>query len=268
MLYLRQVRHLAQTLGISAEELKETLSNPQDYFDTLIVRDPAKPDRPRTVICVTGPLRVLQLRFYRRVLLRKLVPSPYSHGGIRGRDIKTNAGAHRASAFVFKTDIAHFFPDIHSSRVYRLFSDNLRCSPDVARLCTRLCTCDHHLALGLITSPILADLTLRRADMRIGAACAKAGLTYTRYVDDITISGAFNLEGSGVPDVVAQILSDDGFRINSKKNKFGSLSKRFAITNIRVIGERFDVRKEYAEELQRQLDDARRLSLGERFDGR
>jgi hypothetical protein len=209
----------------------------------------------------------MQLRLYRRILLPKLIPSSWSHGGVRGRDIKTNAAAHRGSAFIFKTDISQFYPTIHRSRVYRLFVADLKCSPDVARLCTRLCTYKHHLALGLITSPILAELALRRADARIAVACARAGLVFTRYVDDIAISGTFDLKSSGFPQLVAQILSDSGFQTNFRKNKFGSLSKHFAIANVRIIRGRLDVRKEYAEELQRQLDDARRLSLGQQFDG-
>ena len=50
------------------------------------------------------------------------------------------------------------------------------------------------LALGLITSPILADQMMDCVDDRIGGACRKAGLVYTRYVDDLTISGPYDLE--------------------------------------------------------------------------
>jgi hypothetical protein len=130
-----------------------------------------------------------------------------------------------------------------------------------------LCTYKHHLALGLITSPILAELALRQVDARIAGACARAGLVFTRYVDDIAISGSFDFKSSGLPQVVAQILSDYGFRTNPTKKKFGSLSKHFAITSVRLVRGQLDVRKEYAQELQRQLDDARRLSLGQPFDG-
>jgi hypothetical protein len=123
------------------------------------------------------------------------------------------------------------------------------------------------LALGLITSPILADLALRRVDSRIGAACRRAGLVFTRYVDDITISGPFDLSRSGFEAVVLRILSEDGFQANCSKSQFGELSKSIAITNIRILRGHLDVRREYADELDRLLENSRRLANGGKTDG-
>ena len=94
--------------------------------------------------------------------------SDFSHGGVRGRHIKTNVEPHLKSTFVFTTDISNFYPTISHNRVYRLFSRDFCCSPDVAESAPRLCTYKHHLALGLITSPILADQVIAPIDARIG----------------------------------------------------------------------------------------------------
>jgi RNA-directed DNA polymerase len=267
MLCIRQTRHLLQSLDTTAAELNAVLSSPESFYEELLLLDPRKPNKRRLVVNVQDAMRRYQLRLYRRILLPKLVPSPYSHGGIKSRSIKTNAEPHLGSRFVFKADISNYYPSIHYKRVYRLFVDALQCSPDVARLCTKISTYKHHLALGLITSPILADQVLRRVDRRIAGLCGKNRLTYTRYVDDITISGPYDLRRSGFVRLVERILADDGFKTNPDKNLFGQLTADLSITNLREVRGHLDVRREYVDELIRQIEDAARLARDEEFQG-
>ncbi len=264
MLFIHYDKALARTLGVSREQLQRVLDRAEDCYERLQLYDPAKPDKIRNVVDVRNPLRRLQSRFYRNVLLRKLTISPYNHGGVRGRHIKTHFSPHAKSVFVFKADVSNFYPSIHHTRVYRLFLNRFKCVPDVARLCTRLCTYEHHLALGLITSPILADQVFADTDRRIGAACKKAGLVYTRFVDDLTISGPYDLQQSGIPNLIARILEEHGLAVNTQKNQFGRLADGISITGIRLSRRgRPDVKREYADEVEKQLEDARSLERGD-----
>ena len=267
MLDIRQLKHLAHRLEVPLERLREVAESPERWCEELLLNDPAKPHKRRIVLNIFGPLRKMQARMLRGILLPKLSVSEFSHGGVRGRHIKSNVEPHLKSIFVFTTDISNFYPTISHNRVYRLFAEDFRCSPDVARICTKLCTYKHHLALGLITSPILADQVMRRIDARIGGACRKAGLVYTRYVDDLTISGPFDLQESGFADLVQRILGEHGFDINPSKNAFGRLAAGVPITKIRINRGHLDVRKEYLNELGRQLADASRLATGGDFEG-
>ena len=267
MLRIRQVKHLAIRLGVSIKVLEDVVKDPNRWCEKLILLDPAKPEKRREVINIQGILRQLQSRMLCKILMPALPLSDYSHGGIRGRHIKSNVEPHLKSTFVFTTDISNFYPSISHNRVYRLFVKTFQCAPDVARICTKLCTYQYHLALGLITSPILADQIMRPIDMRIGAACRKSNLNYTRYVDDLTISGQYNLQKSGFSKLVEKILHDHGFLINSKKHSFGRLSDGIPITKIRVSHGHPDVRNEYLVELERQLADAAHLALGNDFQG-
>lgn len=267
MLAIRKLKHLSRALDTSPERLEEVLQSADSYYEELLLLDPTRPDKRRTVIDVRGELRRFQTRLYRKVLLPKVTPSVHSHGGIRGRSIKTNAEPHLTSSFVFKADISNFYPSVHYKRVYRLFTEDFECSPDVARQCTRLCTYKHHLALGLVTSPILADQILKRVDVRIGGACQKAGLVYTRFVDDITISGPFDLGRSGFPALIERILCESGFQANPMKHVFSSVEEQVSVTNLRIADGHLDVKKEYADELERQLENAARLARGDTIDG-
>lgn len=266
MLNLQHVSSLAAALKTDVRRLREVADTATDFCRELTLLDPAKPDKPRDVLDVRGDLRAFQVRLLRRVILPKLAPSTFSHGGVRGRDIKTNAAEHRASRFAFTADVANFYPSIGHIRVYRLFM-RLGCSPDVARICTQLCTYRYHLALGLITSPALADQVMLGPDRQIAAACEACGVTYTRYVDDLTISGHFDLEFSGIPNVVTRILEYNGLKLNPTKTLFGRLADGFTITKLRVRNGRLDVRREYVEELERQLDDAAALAADGEFVG-
>jgi len=130
MLNIRQVKHLLSALDVTRCELDEVLENPAQFYERLELWDPRKPDKVRPVVNVTGQMRALQTRIYRRLLLPKLTPSINSHGGVRGRSIKTNVTPHLGSAFCFRADISSFYPSIHHSRVYRLFAGELGCAPE------------------------------------------------------------------------------------------------------------------------------------------
>src|SRR5262249_16564199 len=141
------------------------------------------------------------------------------------------------------------------------------CSTEVAKVLTRLCTNHHRLEQGFITSPILADRIFRPADERIIHLCDKRGLIYTRYVDDLTISSPFNLKKSDIPKIVASILLGSGFKLNTRKNGFGSISDGGLILGLRLNKGRPDVSTAYYNETVRRLTDLAALGNGGDFRG-
>ena len=215
----------------------------------------------RDVIAVRGDLRLIQRRLLRRLFGPTFKPSPYSHGCVANRSIKTNAMKHVKNRFVYLTDIAAFYPSIHSQRVNAFFREN-GCFGATASMLTTLTTLDHHLALGLITSPILAEAVVQAADFRIASACNKLGLTYTRYVDDICISSKFDLEKSGINATVRSILNQNGFRIQPAKDIFSSIERSCAVTGVRLGRGRISAVPDYVQRLRSAIDDASILANG------
>lgn len=262
MLNIRSERMLANILGVPLWRLHSDLKTLGRCYMEYYLINPARPGKRREILEIRGHWKRYLDKLYTRILLPALRPSIHSHGGVKGRSIVSNANAHRNSIYVFNADIADFFPSIHYERVYKLFVEKFDCSANVARICTRLCTHNYHLAVGLQTSPILADKVLDQVDVRIGSACNSAGLIYTRFVDDITITGIFDLQESGFVSLVKKIINQNGFELSPHKQKTGKLSDGIPITSLRLKGENLDVSKLYISNLINQIRDAARLSQG------
>lgn len=263
MLNLRTAEETASLLGCTEDLLWETTRRVDALSVKLTITDLTRPDKkPREVYDPIGPLRALQ----KNAFLPRLDRFSKSHGGVRGRSQLTCVTEHANQQFVCCADIQSFYPSIHFERIRGLFL-RLGCSEEVALILTRLCTHHNRLEQGFITSPILADRLFRGADKAILHLCTKYGLRYTRYVDDITISGPFNLEKSGFPGLVGRILRGKGFKINADKDQFGSIPDGDHVLGLRLTRGRPDVSKAYYDETVRRLDDMAALGRGVQFTG-
>ncbi len=209
----------------------------------------------RLLVEAVGPLKAVQRRILDNVLLRP-PPAKSSFGAIKGRSIKENARRHCNSKYIAKLDIQDFYPSIRSTKVYTFFVE-LECSPDIANLLTPLTTRNYSLPLGASTSPMLADQILSKVDVRINGMAEKVGLRYTRYVDDITLSGNFPL--NRLVPLVMKVLSESGFKTKKKKLVLygpDDDGKERIITGVRVAGGKVSAPLDYVVRLQNELKEA------------
>lgn len=268
MFQLHRVGQLSRRLGLPEPLLRQVADelNTQEgrdrYIKEFTIYDPRPEKKPRDIISVHGDLRLIQKRLQARLFTQSIEPTPQSHGSVRDRSIKTNADIHCRSRFLYLTDIANFYPSIRSVEVRQFFED-CGCRPDVANVLTRITTLDHHLALGLVTSPILAEAMVRPADKRIAAACQRRSLKYTRYVDDICVSADYDLIGSGVPATVRQILEQEGFKVRASKDQFFRVDGKCGVTGVCISKGRLSALPIYVDRLVTDLQNARALSTGQ-----
>jgi retron-type reverse transcriptase len=186
-------------------------------------------------------------------ILEKLPVEPASHGFVPGRSTVTNARPHSGKGVVVNVDLKGFFPSIGFARVRHLFR-LLGYSGAVATLLALLCTeCPRQkvtydgktyfvatgrrgLPQGACTSPATSNQIARRLDRRLTGLCAKLGLAYTRYADDLTFSAS-----SGFNDKVAYLLArvrhiaqEEGFALNPKKTRVKRPNTRQTVTGLVV----------------------------------
>jgi hypothetical protein len=114
------------------------------------------------------------------------------HGSVqsyrKNYSIISNAEQHCRKPFVANIDIENYFGSIEVAGVINLLR-RVGYDAKSADIVGRLCTKDGVLPQGAPTSPALSNAYLLDFDTAISEQCIARKLTYTRYADDITISG-------------------------------------------------------------------------------
>jgi hypothetical protein len=174
-------------------------------------------------------LRLLQ-KNVAEVLAAQVTFAPWVQGFVAGRSIVSNARQHLARRVVLTADIEHFFESISADRVSAVFSE-VGFVPEMSRLLAKAMTLNGRLVQGSSASPILANLVCRDFDADLVAIGSRVGCTYTRYADDITMSG------DTVPgrDEIAGIFDHHGFRLRDNAVRVQRRGRRQYVTGLSVF---------------------------------
>ena len=205
----------------------------------------------------SGAVRVLEapkprLKALQRLLLARVLhgvpPHDAAHGFRPGRSVATFAAPHAGRSVLVRMDLEGFFASVTVGRVYGLLraagypepvahalagvtttvlprsvwaAVPRPAGPSLLdahwRLGRRLAA--PHLPQGAPTSPVLANLAAYRLDVRLSALAASWGGRYTRYADDLALSGSrsWGRGTSRLLDAVEEIARSAGFRVNARK---------------------------------------------------
>lgn len=175
--------------------------------------------------------------------------SRYATAYTKGKGIKDNALPHVNNKIILKMDIKNFFDDITFLMIYNKVFKEIYFPPQVRGLLTNLCCSDEHLPQGASTSPAISNLILKPFDEYIGEFCAERNIAYTRYCDDMTFSGDF--EVSMIIKKVTSFLNEMGFTINTAKTKVLSRAVRQTVTGI-VVNEKVQVSRDYRKDVRKK----------------
>lgn len=253
-LRIRTVPHLAARLGIADKRLIQLAEQMSSH-----VRDVAIPKDDggfRKAFAATGDLATVHTRIRIRLLEPLPLPAGF-HGSVSGRSPVTNAAAHVQKPIVANADIKDYFPSIHHSRIYRLFV-SLECSPDVARILTRITTYNSSLAQGFSTSPKLANLVLAQMWPRIRGLEESMDVDATAYVDDLTLSGASRAEKA--LQILETIVLESGFDLNPRKRKVMARNSQQLVNNL-VVNAKVNVPKAERRRLRSEIYRAKARGL-------
>lgn len=257
---------IADWLALSAGEL--------DWFadsqgrQRRIPAGPLRHYRYRWIPKRHGPPRLLEipkqrLKAIQRQLLRQILdavpPHPASHGFRRAHDCRSFAAPHCGQQLLIRIDLQDFFPSIRASRIHALFRQ-LGYPWKSARLLTGLC-CNTvgndirsptelpqpdwasrqrlafpHLPQGAPTSPALANLAAQQLDRRLTGLAEKHQLSYSRYADDLALSGdrVSPRRAQHLSALIAAIAADEGFTVNHRKTRMMRASGAQRLTGISV----------------------------------
>lgn len=207
---MKSLKGLARRLCVPLDVLQELADTIESQYRTFPMSCRGK---TRIITAPSERLKSVQRRIYEELLKPLGVPD-HLHGSVPGRSPYTNAAAHAAQPWLLRVDIVSFFPSVKPSHVYRLWIEQLGCSPQVARLLTKLTTFNFSLPQGAPTSTALANLILAGVDECIKRKATEGDLRFTRYVDDLGLSGE---NPQGLVKHVSTLLQREGFKVSRKK---------------------------------------------------
>lgn len=157
-------------------------------------------------------------------------PHNAAYGYVRHRGTRDNAEVHCGAPLLLRADIRNFFPSISMDRLKKRFLE-LKMKPAAADALAKFVTVDDHLPLGLNASPMLANLVCVNLDIKIEKLALAYGCRYTRYADDIAISGKRKLPSR---TELEKILKEEGFQLNGKKFRQTKIGQTHYVTGLSV----------------------------------
>lgn len=179
-----------------------------------------------------------RLREIQRRILHHLASQIPAHSAARGflpgSSPASFALPHSGRPTVLRADLRHCFESITVPRVNNVFHA-AGYPPPIARILADLCTTatsadalgdvprphaaylrGRHLPQGAPTSPHLSNLVMRSLDRRLDGYAAANALTYTRYGDDLALSGN-RMDAGRALWVVLKVIASEDFTVHSGK---------------------------------------------------
>lgn len=171
----------------------------------------------------------------------------FSHGFERNRSIITNAEKHKLKKWVLNIDLSNFFDEFNFGRVrgYFLKNKNFSLNTELSTLIAKIACHQDKLPQGSPCSPVITNLILVSLDRRLSNLCNRAGCTYTRYADDITISTnkkefprdiikSHNENSINLNKKLLKEIISSGFQINLNKLRLFDKKCRQEVTGLTV----------------------------------
>jgi len=251
--------HLSHILDVPLKRLRFLARDNGSYYKFSI---PKANGTKRVIMAPKPDLKVVQ-RKINHLILQKVRLNNRAEGFRKKRSIVTNSLHHLQKKVVVKMDIRDFFPSIDFERVFGVFC-SLGYPRGVSLLLTDLSTCQRVLPTGAPTSPAISNIICRKLDKRLVLLCEKSGFEYSRYADDITVSGNSEQVVKMIP-LYRRIIVDEGFKVNEEKLRITRSGRRQKVTGI-IVNRKMNIDRREIRKLRAVLNNCRHGSIEEQAD--
>lgn len=241
--YIYDISHFCSLSNFSVKQVNYFLIKKEKAYVTFNL--PKKAGGLREINAPTKQMKPIQ-RWVLDKILYKICIGDHVHGFVPKRSILTNASFHVSQDLVLGIDIKDFFPSIDINSVSNIFR-SVGYTPKTADFLADLCTYKGKLPQGAPTSPMLANLAVERLDILIDNYCKSRNFKYSRYADDITISGSHKLPMH--KQKIIEIIERNGFVVNKEKTRLHSRSSRQKVTGL-VVNDKLSIGRENKKKLR------------------
>ena len=186
---------------------------------------------------ITAPSKTL--KHFQRALVDLEMnrwPLETSATGFRpGSSVVENALPHVGKRLVVNVDLKGFFLNTKFPRILKVLHHRFhgKLSPKAIRLLAVLCSYGGGLPTGAPTSPAIANQVLSSADRSISKAAQHKDVHYTRYADDLTLSGDDHAPVKLLP-FVEEVIGKLGYELDPKKTNLFRKGRRQCVTGLVV----------------------------------
>lgn len=242
------IKHLSLLLGIHISDIYSYLYMPEDlsYRKAQI---PKKHGGYRELSIPSKKLKQIQ-RWILDNILNHISISNFAMGFCNKRSIVTNAELHLGCDCVLNIDLKDFFPSVTYEQIFYVFK-YYGYTKEVSFVLARLCTYKNSLPQGAPTSPALSNIVCLKLDKRLSKLAEMNCATYSRYADDITISGKANI--FSLFNTINKIIEDERFHINPDKTRLCTAGERLEITGLTINCGKVKVPREYIRKFKSQI---------------
>jgi RNA-directed DNA polymerase len=239
--------HLSALLGLERKDLAAMVNRSSCFYRSFEI--PKRRGGTRKLAAPYPALLEVQ-RWINRSILAKETLHEAVHGYAIGRSVVTNAQNHVGKRCIVKIDISDFFPSIQIARVVGIFQ-GAGYAPKVAYYLAALCCHNGRLPQGAATSPALSNIIAKGIDRRVAGLAVRLGLAYSRYADDMVMSGpSMPLD---IVDRVTKIVRAEGFHVNTEKTVLSLHGGKRIVTGISVSGKILKLPRAQRRELRKQV---------------
>ncbi|OED37390.1 hypothetical protein AB833_23480 [Chromatiales bacterium (ex Bugula neritina AB1)] len=230
-------------------------------------------EKPKTT------LKRLQRKIYQEIL-STLETHPAVHGFRKDRNCISHASVHTGKKYLLMFDITDCFQSIHWPMVKVVFK-RMGYPDAVSILLTALCTHSvrlkpaqlklfdtaqrnrlrqRHLPQGAPTSPALTNAALHRLDIRLTGLAHHFGLDYSRYADDLAMSGNTHRDWRFLEPLIGGICLDEGVTLNYKKTRIKKSHQKQRVVGI-VVNSKTNIDRNYFDTLKAILTNCTKYGL-------
>lgn len=224
-----EIEHFSMLLGMDVDILNKMVFGTQSFYHTFSIpkRDVNK---SRTISAPYPSLLYVQQWILKNILDRIPVHSS-AHAYRKNKSILTNVTPHLNKKALLKIDLTDYFPNINIRRVISVFM-RLGYTQKVSFFLASLCTLDDGLPQGAPTSPALSNIISYHLDRRLFSLARQYNCVYTRYADDIAITGEYiSLHTKAF---IISIIEECGFIVNKDKTYLSDNTKKRILTGISI----------------------------------
>lgn len=247
---------LADFLNIERKTLTNVLyiNHVESYYHSFEI--PKKSGGLRKIDAPSSTLKYIQRRLSRKLYIyrhyiceKNGIKINISHAFEKRKSIITNSAIHKNKRYIINVDLKDFFESFHFGRVRGYFVNNkyFKLSNEVATVIAQLSCYEGKLPQGAPTSPIITNLICNVMDYKLLSLAKKFRLDYTRYADDLTFSTNDRKivhEYENFYKKLNDIITDNGFIINSSKTRFVFKDSRQIVTGL-VVNKKVNVDYRY-----------------------